>query len=62
MALAGAYAAAVAGRADDTVDAAIDASVDRMHEVVLARLGVPVQEDLAVETAIEFGQFSELIR
>ena len=51
-----------AGRVDETVDAAIDASADRLHEVVLARLGVPVQEDLAQEAASESGQVSELTR
>ncbi|GIE85400.1 chromosome partitioning protein [Actinoplanes regularis] len=51
-----------AGRMDETVDAAIDAGADRLHEVVLARLGEPVQEDLAAEAASESGQVSELTR
>lgn len=51
-----------AGRADETVDAAIDAGADRLHDVVLAKLGVPVQEDLAAEVASESGQVSELTR
>jgi hypothetical protein len=51
-----------AGRADETVDAVIDAGADRLHEVVLAKLGVPVQEDLAVEAASDSGQVSELTR
>jgi hypothetical protein len=51
-----------AGRADETVDAAIDAGADRLHEVVLARLGVPVREDLAQEVASESGLVSELTR
>ncbi|MFI5938631.1 chromosome partitioning protein [Actinoplanes sp. NPDC051494] len=51
-----------AGRADETVDAAIDMGADRLHEVVLAKLGVPVQEDLAQEAAGESGLVSELTR
>jgi hypothetical protein len=51
-----------AGRVDETVDAAIDAGADRLHEVVLAKLGGPVQEDLAEEAASESGQVSELTR
>lgn len=51
-----------AGRADATVDAVIDAGADRLHEVVLAQLGAPVQQDLAVEAASESGQVSELTR
>jgi hypothetical protein len=51
-----------AGRVDQTVDAAIDASADRLHEVVLARVGEPVQQDLAAEAASESGQVSELTR
>ena len=51
-----------AGRADETVDAAIDAGADRLHDVVLSRLGVPVQEDLAQEAGSESGQVSELTR
>jgi hypothetical protein len=51
-----------AGRVDETVDAAIDAGADRLHEVVLARLGVPVREDLEQEAAGEAGQVSELTR
>ena len=50
------------GRVDETVDAAIDAGADRLHEVVLAKLGGPVQDDLAEEAASESGQVSELTR
>ncbi|WP_231956749.1 MULTISPECIES: chromosome partitioning protein [unclassified Actinoplanes] len=51
-----------AGRADETVDAAIDAGAGRLHDLVLSRLGGPVQEDLAEEAASESGQVSELTR
>ncbi|BCY09028.1 chromosome partitioning protein [Actinoplanes sp. L3-i22] len=51
-----------AGRVDETVDAAIDASADRLHEIVLAKLGEPVLEDLAQEAADGSGQVSELTR
>ncbi|MFC3992988.1 chromosome partitioning protein [Actinoplanes siamensis] len=51
-----------AGRADETVDAAIDAGADRLHDLVLSRLGGPVQDDLAEEAASESGQVSELTR
>ncbi|GAA0534905.1 hypothetical protein GCM10010172_15010 [Paractinoplanes ferrugineus] len=51
-----------AGRVDETVDAAIDVGADRLHDVVLARLGEPVREDLAQEAAGESGQVSELTR
>jgi hypothetical protein len=51
-----------AGRLDETVDAAIDAGAGRLHEVVLARLGDPVREELAEEAASESGQVSELTR
>ncbi|GLW30029.1 chromosome partitioning protein [Actinoplanes regularis] len=51
-----------AGRMDETVDAAIDAGADRLHEVVLARLGEPVREDLELEAAGESGLVSELTR
>jgi hypothetical protein len=51
-----------AGRVDETVDAAIDAGADRLHEVVLSRLGEPVREDLELEAADESGQVSELTR
>ncbi|MFF1615687.1 hypothetical protein ACFVYA_48825 [Amycolatopsis sp. NPDC058278] len=50
------------GRVDETVDAAIDAGCDRLHEVVLAKLGEPVQQDLAEEAGSESGQVSELTR
>lgn len=51
-----------AGRLDETVDAAIDAGADRLHEVVLAQVGEPVQQDLAAQAADETGQVSELTR
>jgi hypothetical protein len=51
-----------AGRLDETVDAAIDAGADRLHEAVLAKLGEPVVADLAEEAVGESGQVSELTR
>ncbi|MFI1996865.1 chromosome partitioning protein [Actinoplanes sp. NPDC020271] len=44
------------------MDAAIDAGAGRLHELVLARLGEPVREDLALEAADESGQVTELTR
>jgi hypothetical protein len=52
----------VAGRVDEEVDNAIDAGVDRLHDVVAERLG----GDKALETleleAAEFGETSDLTK
>ncbi|MEU1536297.1 hypothetical protein [Streptomyces fagopyri] len=52
-----------AGRADAEVDAAIDVGMDKLHEVVVARLGShPVLDDLAEESGTAEGEVSELTR
>jgi len=52
----------VGGRLDADADAVIDASLDRLHEVVAARLaGHPVLAELAEEAAAG-GEVSELTR
>jgi hypothetical protein len=53
----------VAGRLDNEVDTAADAAVDKLHEVVAAKLGThPALEDLEEESAAADGQISELTR
>jgi len=53
----------VAGRLDAEADEAIDTGLDRLHELVAAKLaGHPVLEDLEEETAAGDGQVSELTR
>ncbi|MFG2961371.1 hypothetical protein ACGF5O_47610 [Streptomyces sp. NPDC048291] len=53
----------VGGRLDAEVDASLDAGLDKLHTVVVARLGThPVLEDLAEEAATGEGQVSELTR
>lgn len=50
------------GRLDAEVDAAMDVGLDRLHEVVTAKLGAhPVLDDVA-EEATDDGQVSELTR
>lgn len=52
-----------AGRLDAEADAVIDAGLDRLHEVVAAKLdGHPVLGELDEEAAIATGQVSELTR
>ncbi len=52
----------VAGRLDAAVDASIDVGLDKLHTVVVTKLGEhPVLEDLAEEAADE-GRVSELTR
>jgi len=51
----------VAGRLDAEVDMAIDTGMDKLHEVVTAKLGGhPVLDELTEEAAGESGQVSEL--
>jgi hypothetical protein len=53
----------VGGRLDAETDEAIDAGLDRLHEVVAAKLGEhPVMEDLDDEAAAGAGHVSELTR
>jgi hypothetical protein len=53
----------VAGRLDAEADEAIDVSLDRLHEVVVTRIGGhPALADLAEEAADGDGQISELTR
>ncbi|MER7005815.1 chromosome partitioning protein [Dactylosporangium sp. NPDC000555] len=53
----------VGGRLDAEVDTAIDAGLDKLHEVVAAKLGShPALDDLAEEAATDEGQVSELTR
>ena len=53
----------VGGRLDAEADEAIDAGLDRLHEVVVAKLGGhPVLEELDEEAAADAGQVSELTR
>jgi hypothetical protein len=52
-----------AGRLDAETDAVIDAGLDKLHEVVGAKLGRhPALEDLDEEAAAEGGEVSELTR
>jgi hypothetical protein len=52
-----------ADRAGAEVDTAVDPSLDKLHAVVVARLGGhPVLDDLAEEAAAGDGQVSELTR
>ncbi|WP_327009705.1 chromosome partitioning protein [Dactylosporangium sp. NBC_01737] len=52
-----------AGRLDAETDAVIDSSLDRLHAVVVDKLGGhPVLEDLADEASADEGQVSELTR
>jgi hypothetical protein len=52
-----------AGRLDAEADAVIDTSLDRLHDVVAAKLGGhPVLEELGEEAATGDGQVSELTR
>src|SRR5690242_1105974 len=52
-----------AGRLDAEADVAIDAGLDRLHEVVAAKLGAhPALDDLDEEAATDDGQVSELTR
>ena len=52
-----------AGRLDAEADTLIDASLDKLHEIVAARLdGHPALADLDDEAAGEDGQVSELTR
>lgn len=52
-----------AGRLDAEADTVIDAGLDKLHEVVAARLGGhPVLEELGEESTAEDGQVSELTR
>ena len=51
------------GRLEAEADEAIDAGLDRLHEVVVAKLGGhPVLEELDEEAAADAGQVSELTR
>jgi hypothetical protein len=53
----------VAGRVDDEVDEVIDAGLDRLHEVVVAKLGEhPVLAELEEEAETGDGLVSELTR
>lgn len=55
----------IGGRLDVETDAAIDASLDRLHEVVEAKLrGYPVLAELVAETAADngSGEVSDLTR
>ena len=53
----------VGGRLDAEADGAIDAGLDRLHEVVAAKLGGhPVLAELEEEAAADAGQVSELTR
>jgi hypothetical protein len=52
-----------AGRLDAEADAVIDAGLDKLHTVVVAKLGAhPALDDLAEEAATGDGQVSELTR
>jgi len=52
-----------AGRLDTEADAVIDAGLDKLHELVAAKLGAhPVLDDLGEEAAGGDGQVSELTR
>ena len=52
-----------AGRLDAEVDTVVDAGLDKLHEVVVARLGGhPALADLDDEAAGEEGQVSDLTR
>jgi hypothetical protein len=52
-----------AGRMDAEADSVIDAGMDKLHEVVAAKLGThPVLEDLTEEASTVDGQVSELTR
>ncbi|MFD6822746.1 hypothetical protein ACFWC5_20555 [Streptomyces sp. NPDC060085] len=53
----------VAGRADAEVDQVLDAGMDRVHEVVAARLGTdPALEQTVSEAASEQGEVSSRTR
>jgi hypothetical protein len=53
----------VGSRLDAEADSAIDAGLDKLHEVVAAKLGThPALDDLNEEAADEDGQVSELTR
>jgi hypothetical protein len=52
-----------AGRLDAEMDGVVEAVLDRLHEVVAARLGAdPALDDLGEEAAAGQGQVSELTR
>ena len=53
----------VAGRLDAEADAVIDSGLDKLHEIVAAKLGAhPALDDLDDEAATGDGQVSELTR